>query len=173
MARGGVKGRSGKVSTPEAKARRMAAAAAGGAGHAAQIIARKLGGDTPPNGFQETAGYIMQRQKAQMAKASIQAQLLKLELDEKKGVLRPVAQVDAVLSRVAAVLRRTIRVAPSMADGLGLPADEAARLRTCLTTLCNQLTAAMAKELEGVAQEVEQMEKSATPAPEPPAGASP
>jgi len=161
----GKKGRSGKVSTVEAKARRMAASAAGGAATAAKSIAASIGGGD----YATTAGYIMQRQKAQMAKASIQAQLLKLDLDERKGVLRPVAQIDALLARVAAALRRVIRVSPSLADGLGLPADEAAQLRKCIEIISRQLAAAMARELEGVATEVAAIEGgiSPTPAPEP------
>ena len=161
----GLKGRSGKVSTKQAHARRMAASAAGGAVTAARSIAASIGGGD----YAEAAGYIMQRQKAQMAKASIQAQLLKLDLDERKGVLRPVAQVSALLSKVAAALRRVIRVSPSLADGLGLPADEAAQLRKCIEIISRQLTSAMAKELEGVADEAAAIEGEPVPvrAPEP------
>jgi len=137
----------------------MAAGAAGGAVTAAKHLARGLG-DMPGA---EAGAYIVQRQKAQLAKAAIQARLLELELQERRGELRPVVEIQALLAKVGAAIRRIMRAAPAQVDQLGLPEDQAALLRKAVATVMHQMAMTLANELTALAKETQHQEAAEAP----------
>jgi phage terminase Nu1 subunit (DNA packaging protein) len=90
----------------------------------------------------------MARARAKLRKEQADARRAELAAAEEEGLVVQRAELDAILGRVAAGIRRVITSAPAMIDTLGLDPADADRLRPVLIRTVEQIRLLIARQIE-------------------------
>ena len=91
---------------------------------------------------------VMARARAKLRKEQADARRAELAAAEDEGLVVPRSELDAILGRVAAGIRRVITAAPAMIDTIGLDPADADRLRPVLIRTVEQIRLLIARQIE-------------------------